>query len=208
MHSTIGVEDVTHQNFVQRLVRWVVDGVPDRVMVSAAPERVQKGEPIAISAEVLDPEYKGINDGQITAQITTPSGKVESIPMDWTVERDGEYAARFTPAEDGVHKVSVGGSRTGKDVGRGGAYVRVAPSDAEYFDAAMRAPLLERIAEETEGRFFRAANTSKLVEAITYSGKGVTVVEEKELWDMPLLLILLLGLMGGEWVYRRKYGLA
>jgi uncharacterized membrane protein len=208
MHSTVAVEDVTHQNFVQRLVRWVVDGVPDRVMVSAAPERVQKGEPITLSAEVLDPEYKGINDGQITAQISTPSGKIESVPMDWTVERDGEYAARFTPTEDGVHKVSVGGSRSGKDVGRGGAFLRVAPSDAEYFDAAMRAPLLERIAEETEGRFFRAADTSKLVEAITYSGKGVTVVEEKELWDMPVILILLLAFMGAEWVYRRKYGLA
>jgi hypothetical protein len=72
----------------------------------------------------------------------------------------------------------------------------------------MRAPLLERIAEETEGRFFRAANTSKLVEAITYSGKGVTVVEEKELWDMPIILMLLLGLMGGEWMFRRSRGLA
>ena len=27
--------------------------------------------------------------------------------------------------------------------------IRVAPSDAEYFDAAMRAPLLKRLAEET-----------------------------------------------------------
>ena len=41
------------------------------------------------------------------------------------------------------------------------SYLRVAPSDAEYFDAAMRAPLLRRIAEETEGRFFRAADTTR-----------------------------------------------
>jgi hypothetical protein len=36
----------------------------------------------------------------------------------------------------------------------------------------------------------------------------VTVVEERELWDMPALLILLLALMGGEWGYRRSRGLA
>ena len=85
---------------------------------------------------------------------------------------------------------------------------RVAPSDEEYFDAAMRAPLLKRIAEDTEGRFFKADDTSKLVDAITYSGKGITVVEEKELWDMPITLLVLLALMGSEWAYRRARGLA
>ena len=63
-------------------------------------------------------------------------------------------------------------------------------------------------AEETEGRFFRASETSSLVDAISYSGKGVTVTEERELWDMPIVLLCLLGLMGSEWMYRRKKGLA
>ena len=72
----------------------------------------------------------------------------------------------------------------------------------------MRAPLLKRVADETGGRFFKAADTSKLVDALTYSGKGITVVEEKELWDMPLVLFLLLALMGAEWTYRRGKGLA
>ena len=35
-----------------------------------------------------------------------------------------------------------------------------------------------------------------LPEAISYTGRGVTVVEERDLWDMPILLLLLLGLMG------------
>jgi hypothetical protein len=84
----------------------------------------------------------------------------------------------------------------------------VGPSDAEYFDAAMRAPLLQRVADETGGRFFRASEVSSLADAISYSGRGVTVVEEKELWDMPVVLLALLGLMGGEWLYRRSRGLA
>jgi uncharacterized membrane protein len=209
MGAKVPVEDQTFFTFWQRLVRWTVDGVPDRVMVSGTPDRVQKGEPVSLVAEVMNPEFKGINDGRITASVTSPSGKVESVPMEWTVKNDGEYAARFTPSEDGIHKVVVGGAdHEGRDVGRGAISVRVAPSDAEYFDAAMRAPLLQRVAEETEGRFFRADDTSKLVEAITYSGKGITVVEEKELWDMPIILFVLLGLMGAEWVYRRARGLA
>ena len=87
-------------------------------------------------------------------------------------------------------------------------HIRVSAGDGEYFDAAMRAPLLKRIAEETGGRFFTPANAGSLPEAISYSGRGVTVVEERELWDMPALLLLLLGLVGAEWAYRRSRGLA
>ena len=209
MHAKMDVKDMTHHNFWQRLLRWVVDGVPDRVMVSVVPDRVQKGEPVTLTAEVMDPEFKGINDGRITARVTSPSGKVDDVPMEWTVEHPGEYRARFTPTEDGLYKVSAGGTaKDGKDTTRGTSVIRVAPSDAEYFDAAMRAPLLKRIAEETEGRFHTPADAAKLVDAITYSGKGVTVVEERDLWDMPVILIGLLALMGGEWLLRRRRGLA
>ena len=68
-------------------------------------------------------------------------------------------------------------------------HARASAGDSEYFDAAMRAPLLKRIAEETGGRFFTPANAASLPEAISYSGRGVTVVEERDLWDMPILLI-------------------
>ena len=209
MHERMAVEDPTHANFWQRLTRWVVDGVPDRVMVSATPDRVQKGEPVTLTAEVFDAEYAGINDGRITATVTGPSGKVQDVPMEWTVEHEGEYRARFTPVEDGIHRIAVSGTtRTGTDAGRGTTTMRVAPSDAEYFDAAMRAPLLQRIADETEGRFYRAAEVHELPDGISYSGKGITVVEEKELWDMPIVLFALLGLMSGEWMLRRRRGLA
>ena len=209
MHQKMDVKDPTFHNFWQRLVRWLVDGVPERVSITPTPARVQKGEPVSLSAEVLDKEYKGVNDGRITAQITSPSGKTEDVPMEWTVEHDGEYRARFTPAEDGLYKISVGGlTGKGEDVGRGTAAMRVAPSDNEYFDAAMRAPLLQRLADETEGRFYRAKDVSQLPEAITYSGKGITMIEERELWDMPIMLVMLLSFMGGEWLYRRRRGLA
>jgi hypothetical protein len=209
MHATVPVEDMTHEMFWQRLSRWLVDGVPDRVMVTAAPDRVERGQPITLTANVLDEAYHGVNDGRILAHVTTPSGRVEDVAMDWTVEQDGEYHARYTPTEDGLYRIAVDGRDAAElDVGRGTVSMRVGPSDAEYFDAAMRAPLLQRVADETGGRFFRASEVSSLADAISYSGRGVTVVEEKELWDMPVVLLALLGLMGGEWLYRRSRGLA
>ena len=85
-------------------------------------------------------------------------------------------------------------------------HARASAGDSEYFDAAMRSSLLNRIAEETGGRFFTPANAASLPEAISYSGRGVTVVEERDLWDMPIILMLLLALIGAEWGYPPSAG--
>ena len=38
--------------------------------------------------------------------------------------------------------------------------------------------------------------------------RGVTTVEERDLWHMPIVLLLLVGLTCAEWAYRRAVGLA
>jgi hypothetical protein len=72
----------------------------------------------------------------------------------------------------------------------------------------MRRPLLERIAEETGGRFYTAETIASLPEDLSITGRGATVTEEKDLWDMPVVLFLLVGVIAGEWAWRRRKGLA
>ena len=72
----------------------------------------------------------------------------------------------------------------------------------------MHAAPLRRIAEETGGRFYTADAVSGLAEDVRYAGRGVTSVEERELWNMPIILIMLMGLVCAEWGYRRAVGLA
>jgi len=111
-----------------------------------------------------------------------------------------------------VYDIKVDATRTtagqSKTLGSNQVHVRASAGDAEYFDAAMRGSLLRRIADDTGGRFFTTANVAGLPEAVTYTGRGVTVVEERDLWDMPILLFALLGLLGAEWGFRRVRGLA
>lgn len=202
------VTDTTHAMFWRRLIRWLVDGVPEQVNLSTTTDRVEPGEPIKLSAEVLDSAYVEVNDSRVVARITSPSGKTTEVPVDWTVTKDGDYRAAFTPDEAGIYDIKVTAARDQKDLGVADMHVRVSAGDAEYFDAGMRAPLLKRIAEDTGGRFFTPANAASLPEAISYSGRGVTVVEERELWDMPALFLALVGLVAAEWGYRRMRGLA
>ena len=206
MTPKLPVTDTTYATFWRRLARWLVDDVPDKVMLTMTQDRVDPGQPMKLTAEVLDPQYNGINDAHVVATVTAPSGKTTEVPLEWTVEHDGEYRSSVVPDEEGLYTIRLAASRASKDLGTATAFVRSSSADNEYFDATMRAPLLRRIAEETGGRFY-TNDVSSLPEAITYSGRGVTVVEERDLWDMPAILLLLIAMTGAEWAYRRVRGL-
>jgi len=208
MHADVPVEDMTHETFWRRLLRWLVDGVPSQVVTQVQPERVEPGEVVTVLAEVGDENYEQLNNSSVAAVVTSPSGELFELPMEWTAEQDGEYRATFTAASEGFYEVRVEASSGDQLMGEDVAYVQAAPSESEFYDSTMRSTLLQRIADETGGRFYAADDVANLPDDIQYVGRGVTVEEERDLWDMPALLILLVGLVLGEWGYRRFRGLA
>src|SRR5436190_8960466 len=208
MSAKMKVEDSTHAMFWRRMIRWLVDGVPDQVNVTTPADRVEPGEPVKIDAEVLDAAYTEVDDAHVVAHVTSPSGKTADVPLDWTVSKDGDYRASFVPEESGIYAIKIDAGRAQKALGAGTMPVRVSAGDAEYFDASMRAPLLRRIADETGGHFFTTGDVQNLPEAISYSGRGVSVGEERELVYMRARFLLLVGLVTAEWGYWRVMGLA
>ena len=208
MHAEVPVEDETHETYWRRLLRWLVDGVPDQAVVRLPRDRVEPEEIVTVLADVGDANFEELNNSSVVAIVTAPSGNLSELPMEWTAEKDGEYRTTFTAAEEGFYEVHVEASGGEELLGEDTVYVQVAPSDDEYYDSTMRAPLLQRVAEETGGRFYTPDTVVSLAEDIQYVGGGVTVVEERDLWDMPVLLLLLVSLVLGEWGYRRMRGLA
>src|SRR5258707_187893 len=178
MDAKVAVTDTTHAMFWRRLVRWLVDGVPEQVNISTTADRVEPGEPIKLTAEVLDSAYVEVNDSRVVAKVTSPSGKTTEVPVEWTVTKDGDYRASFVPDESGIYDIRVSADRDQKALGAASMHVRVSAGDAEYFDARMRAPLMKRIAEDTRGRLFTPPTAASLPQGISYSRRGVAVVQE------------------------------
>ena len=208
MHADIAVDDMTHETFWRRMLRWLVDGVPDQVTVELPTERVEPGQPVTILASVGDANFEEINNSAVIATVTHPDGDFTDRRMEWTAETDGEYRTSFIPPAEGFYEVRVEAMSGDELIGEDVAYLQVAPSDAEYYDSTMRTALLDRIAEETGGRRYTPDTVASLPDDVQYVGGGVTVVEERDLWDMPVLLLLLGTLILGEWGYRRFRGLA
>ncbi len=207
MHVDIPLEDQTHETFWRQLLRWLTDGVPDQVGAQSEREVVEPGQSVNLTVEVGDSAYSEVNDANVVAVVRDPFGDSITVPLAWDVERDGHYDGSFPTDALGLYEVSVHASRGADTIGTGVTYVNVAPSAEEYFDASMRGTTLRRIADQTGGQFYTPESVANLPEDISLTGAGVTLTEERDLWDMPILLILVLGLMAGEWGYRRKRGL-
>ena len=208
MHADIAVDDMTHETYWRRMLRWLVDGVPDQVVVNLPQDRVQLEETVPLLAAVGDANFEELNNSSVVASVTDPNGDFTDLSMEWTAENDGEYRTSFTPTTEGFYEVHVEAMSGDEVIGEDTAYVQVSPSDTEFYDSTMRTPLLERVAEETGGRFYTPETVASLPEDIQYVGGGGTVIEEHDLWDMPALLFLLGTLVLGEWGYRRLRGLA
>lgn len=207
MHASIPLEDMSHETFWRQMLRWLVDGVPRQVVARVERERVAPGESVRLLAQVDDERYIGVNNASTVAQVTAPSGTVTEVPLGWTLERDGAYAGNFVSAEEGLHRVQVLAQVDEQQYTSEAAFVDVAPSTSEYYDAAMRAPLLQRIAAETGGKFYTLDQIQQLPEDLAVAGRGATIVESRELWDMPVIFLALLLLVGAEWGMRRKWGM-
>ena len=207
MHADIAVDDSTHEILWRQMLRWMLNDVPDRVEATADEEGVA-GDAVALRATVRDSGYLRRNGAAVSATVTAPGGAVQEVPFDWTAERDGEYAASFIPAANGVHEVRVSAIDGRDSTLSSSAFVNVAEPVDEYFGAERRDALLDQLARETGGRVYTPAAAMDVARDLAYSTSGSTEVRRLDLWDAPIVFLLLLVMLAGEWALRRRRGLA
>jgi len=208
MDPSTAADDQTFSRFWRQMLRWLTTDVPNRVVVSLPTDEANPKNAITIRATVSDSTYLPRNDAKVVAHIASDSGATRDVPLDWAIDRDGEYRGTFTPDQPGVYSIRVDAqSPNGTTIGDT-TYLRVADLNTEYYDAEMRAPLLQRIAKETGGKFYTPETAGTLAQDVALSKHGVTVVNQMDLWDMPAVLLLLISLLGSEWWYRKARGLA
>ena len=207
MHATIAVDDATHETFWRQMLRWLGSDVPERV-TTTAPDHVAPGEVVAVRAQVNDESFLAINGAAVRASVLAPSGDSLTVPLEWIVDKDGEYRGSFTAKESGLYRIRMS-ARVGDSVITGGEdYVVAHDIQQEMFGAAQRPALLERIARETGGRYYTPQTAEALARDMMYTSSGTTVTEQLDLWDTPAIFIALLALIAAEWLLRRRRGLA
>ncbi len=199
--------DPSHDLFWQQLLRWLVAESPGPVTAQMPVRVLMDQGHVELSAEVRDRQFQPAPDAHVTAQITGPGDLNETIDLtpsqdtpglftaEWTAEKTGPYLAEVTAdSQDHEH--------LGDDV------VTFEREDgiAENFHTAQNRHLLEQLSAETGGSYWKSGNLKNLPRDISYSEAGISVRSTKELWNMPTVFFLLLGLPITEWLLRRKWG--
>lgn len=202
------VESRSYETFWRQLVRWGLDQVPERVEAGAEPAHVGPGEPVTLRARVVDSIYLDVNNAMVTATVTSPTGDVTTVSLDWTLKNDGTYAGQFVPDRQGTYRFDVL-AVSGTDSTRSASSAILAdPRGADMDHAELRIPLLQRIAKETGGKYYPINDLARLPDDVVLTASGITAHESRDLWDMPIVLLLFFLLLGIEWGYRRWRGLA
>jgi hypothetical protein len=197
-----------HDLFWRQLLRWLVSDVPEQVNLETDKDSYSLDENAVVRTEVNDESFLRLNNAQVSARIKAPSGRISTVPLTWDLSKEGQYTATFKPEELGIHEVTAEAFRSGKSLGIARTSFRVADSLEENHNANLNVDLLKKLAAGTGGRYYNVNSTRTLAEDISYSDKGATRLEEKELWDMPILFLLLVGAVSTEWILRKRKGLA
>ena len=119
---------------------------------------------------------------------------------------EGVYSAEWAAEKPGSYMAEVVVQQDKAEAGRDVLIFRREDGVAENFRAAQNRELLEKLAQQTGGRYYSAKNASKLAEEISYSEAGITIRETKDLWDMPIVFLAAILLRASEWLLRRKWG--
>jgi hypothetical protein len=75
----------------------------------------------------------------------------------------------------------------------------------EHFGTRQNRSLLERVAASTGGRYWRLDDLDGLADAMRYSKAGIVERQTLDLWNLPLIFLLLLALKATEWLLRYKW---
>jgi hypothetical protein len=81
---------------------------------------------------------------------------------------------------------------------------QVVDAKPEMIDTDMRLAQMERIAELTGGKCISIDQIPQLDELVNKEPQTTTVRSERAIWDNGLISLLLIGLLGSEWLLRRK----
>jgi uncharacterized membrane protein len=202
-------KSTAHETFWRQMLRYLVSGTPWQTEISSERDVYALDDTIRVVADVRDKKFNAVSDAHATARVTKPSGAVVDVSLKFTTLNNANtYDGEFKADELGQHKIELIGSSTSLGPLNAKSDLLVSDLNREYFGAAQNSDLLKRIAAETGGKYYTTAEAQSLLDDLTYRKSPYSERVTKDLWDMPINFMLIVGLLSGEWFLRKREGLA
>ncbi len=203
-----GVEDKYHYRFWGQVVRWMAyqrnmaKGETMRLYYS--PDQPQMRQTLALHANVMEKSGEPLANGDVTARIVAPSGKVETVRFTSAGDEWGVFHSRFTAEEPGKHEVTLLCKQTNATLETSFFVQGVA---AERVGKPARPEVLEEIARVTRGKVIEPTKLEQIVQSLANLPEPLPSIRRVQLWSHPVYAGTLVLLLGVFWVGRKVIGL-
>ncbi|HZU25665.1 MAG TPA: glutamine amidotransferase [Bryobacteraceae bacterium] len=198
--------DMSHEIFWRQMLRWLVTETPSRVTASTPHAVLYDDGAVKLRAEVRDTTYLPTSDAQVSARIIAPDGHEETVDLRPDAIQTGVYTGEWNAPKPGSYIADITARRGQQDLGKDVVTFRREDGVAENFHLYQNRDLLEKLAADTGGKYWKPAEVSRLPEDIAWSEAGISVRETHDLWDAPIMFLLALALRSGGWLLRRRWG--
>jgi uncharacterized membrane protein len=199
-------EDTSLYTFWQQMFRYLVTDTPGQIAATTPKTVLSDDTHLPIRVEVRDKEYKPVTNARVQARFMSPDGTSATIELAPQPLEEGIYGGDWTAEGPGSYVAEIIAGRDTEELGRQVLSFRREDGVAENFHTGQNRELLEKLSEQTGGRYYKPEDASKLATDITYSEAGITARETRDLWDMPIVFLLAMGIRASEWLLRRKWG--
>lgn len=201
-------KDQTYEMFWKQVLRWLVNTSPDPVMITSDKDTYLPGETVHLSADIANKSFERMNNAKAVAKITSPDGMTETVSLDWNGAGEGTYQSEINVTAPGIYRVEVEASQGSENLGTSRTAFQVEDRPVEFSNAALDARMLQAVASSTGGRYYPLSKMGDVTEDAQYVDTEGSYFEQKELWDVPFLFMLLCMTFGAEWFWRKRKGLA
>ena len=164
------------------------------------------GEQARLYAHVLDEDYEPVVQPSFEITVNGVDGNALRKPVSLQPDRTspGLYEGYFTPPLAGRYRLEA--NEDDQEVSNTTEF-QVAVVNEELADTNMRLEGLERIARLTGGVTLSVRELPGLTSLVNAEPITTTVRSERPLWDNGVVAALLVGLLGIEWIVRRRHDL-
>ena len=196
-------EDERHERFWKQFIRWLAASAPARVDLETSSSRLSLGERHQLDVRIYDETYFPLSGVELRATVQSPDKSVKTLLIQESLSEDGRFQVHFTPKDEGVYEVMVEAVVENELLGQDQRSYLVRHQPLEYYDATLKQDFLEQMATV----YYTPADVSDVPMNLQSRRTSTSVYRAAYLWDMPILFILSVLLLCGEWLYRRRQGL-
>ena len=169
-------------------------------------DHYEVGEPIELTARLLDELYEPLPVTSVTATLEVNGQSAETITLQPVPNQPGNFSAATTARRAGLNHLRVNWGIEGASAPQTSFQVELPSAETRQFGQNQQ--LLQELATLSGGRYFPLSQIAELPAAVPNRSKVVEVrTTPQPIWDNELVLGLLVGLLATEWFLRKRFQL-